>query len=180
MYNYVMIESDIKLEQKFKSPAEELQYLRDRIASKERELAGVGERPREEIIREEVKTYAKRPPKEVLSPEFKIPEGEQEGIVLGLAPEAHDGKIEELLGILQEKGIHNTLSIIEKMSNPHLEDDFHRFLVQYVKKGLSVGGLKERDALFKTLRMTLYEISVPELKRTESAAKPLKELLSSM
>ena len=48
------------------------------------------------------------------------------------------------------------------MDNPHLTDDFHRVLVQYLKEGFPVKG-NTKTPIFKSLKMTLYEISLPEL-----------------
>ena len=52
---------------------------------------------------------------------------EKDAIVLNLKPEAHDKKMEELLSILLERGIKNALDIVEKLDDPHIDDDFHRF-----------------------------------------------------
>jgi len=176
-----MPERITSIEQKFKTPEEELSYLRLRLASKERESAhGDLEKPHEEILQEEIKTYAERSPETVLAPEHALSEKEQAGIVLDLAPEAHDKKMSELLALLNEKGVRNALSIVGKMNDPHIEDDFHRFLVQYIKKGFPIEGLREKDDVWKTLHMTLFEIAVPEMKEEERGEKPLKELLSSM
>ena len=49
--------------------------------------------------------------------------------MLDLMPEEHDGKMSELVDILQEKGVLNALSVVDKLNNPHIEDDFHRFLI---------------------------------------------------
>ena len=96
-----------------------------------------------------------------------------------LAPEAHDRKIEELIALLEEKGIKNTLGVIEKLGDFHLEDDFHRFLVQYVKAGFAVKGLNEKTPIAKALHSTLYEVSLPELGK-EEGDKELEKLISGM
>jgi hypothetical protein len=101
-------------------------------------------------------------------------------LVLRLHKEPHDNKMEELLGILLSKGISNTLSIISGMHNPHLDDDFHRFLVQYLYSTHKVPGLKESTPLFKSLDMKLFEITLPDMNDTESNKKSLKELLGAM
>ena len=167
--------------EKFTSPLEEISYLREMIAKKEREMlektpgASV-----EHIAREEVVKYAEKKPYEVLAEKYIVPTQEMEAIVLDLAPEAHDAKMNELLGMLETKGIHATLSIVERMNNPHIYSDFHRLLVQYLKSGFTVGGLKEKSDLWKSLKMSLFEILVPENEKKDGQQKPLKELLSSM
>ena len=88
--------------------------------------------------------------------------------------------MEELAGILHTKGVLNVISIIEKLNDAHLNDDFHRFLVQYIKAGFPVHGLKEKSPLLKTLRMTLFEISLPEVFDEGDKQKSLKEIVSSV
>ncbi|MGM0629220.1 MAG: hypothetical protein ACQESA_02235 [Patescibacteria group bacterium] len=61
-----------------------------------------------------------------------------------LALERHDEKVKELLDVMEEKGIRNTLSVVDKMGDLHLEDDLHRALVQWIKAGYPVKGLKEK------------------------------------
>jgi len=79
--------------------------------------------------------------------------------------------------LVRTKGIHNALSVVTKMNNPHLEDDFHRMLVAYVKAGYETR-LRPKDTTVKSLKMTLFEIQLAEEKNEEK--KPLKELISSM
>jgi len=165
----------------FSSPQEELDFLREEVARREKELEkGKGEKEYEAVIRGKIEEYREQPSEEILAPQHKLEEKEVETIVLDLAPEAHDTKMNELLGVLHEKGIRNTLSVIKKMGNPHIEDDFHRILVQYIKGNFPTPGLKEGSPLWKALRMTLYEIALPEARKEDIGEKSLKELLSSM
>lgn len=167
-------------EHRFNSPAEELAFLRKRVEEKERELAESGVRhERNEVIGERLASYQAASAHEVLTPQHGMGEAEKDAIVLKLAPEEHDATMNELLGVLHEKGIRNALSVTEKMNDPHVADDFHRILVQYVAEGLPVIGLKESTPLFRQLHMTLYEISLPERGKDEPE-KGLKELVSSM
>ena len=145
----------------------------------ERQLGGeVNDSQRERIIAENLGTYKATPVEDVLHDKFAIQSHEVRSVVDNLAPEPHDRKVEELLALLTAKGIKNVLTIVEKMGDSHLEDDFHRFLVQYVKKGLPVSGLPERAPLSKALHMTLYEVVLPE--NTEEQDRGLKEILSGM
>lgn len=165
---------------KFETPEQELAYLREQILLKEKALANKGEiTEREAITRQTIASYGEKAPHEVLHPEMAMPKKEAEAIVLELAPEEHDTKIEELVGLMYEKGISNTLSVLEKMNDPHLYDDFHRFLVQYLKFGLKVEGLKEESPLGKSLKMSLFEIALPEPVK-DAPQKNLRELVSSM
>jgi len=53
------------------------------------------------------------------------------------------------------------------MNNPHIQDDFHRFLVQYIKAGYVIMGLDEKNPLAKTLGRTLFEITLPDYERED-------------
>ena len=164
----------------FASPEEELQFLRAEVARRHEESTAQGvEMKKEAVASQVIKEYASVPPSDVLATEHAITEQHKDAIVLELSPEAHDKKIEELVGLLEEKGIKNTLSVIEKLGDFHLADDFHRFLVQYVKAGFAIKGLKEKTPLDRAIHSTLYEITLPELTK-EEGEKELKQLISGM
>jgi len=166
---------------KFNSPQEELNFLKEQIKLKEAALensSSKGQESQAEAIKETLQQYAEIKPQEVLTETHRINEEDAEAIVLDLEPRASDEKIGELLGILEEKGIKNTLTILQQTGDSALEDDFHRFLVQYVKTGRSIKNLPEKSPLFEILKMTLYEVSLPnEMGQQE---KTLKELIALM
>ncbi len=171
-----------RAEKGFSSPEEELVYLREQVAQRERELMARGaETNREHIVSDKVRDYSYVPTNAVLHPEYKASASLIQEMALDLAPEPHDAKISELITILKEKGIKNAMDVVDALDDPHIEDDFHRFLVQYVKKGFDVLGLKPKSDLFKSLSMTLYEVSLPDADNdTEEHKKSLKELVSAM
>src|SRR3989344_1585410 len=139
-------------ESKFKTPEEEREYLRAQLARVEKELSTENaNEKRDEVISQHIEAYKDTPVEKVLHPDLAISQSEIHKIAENLAPETHDRKIEELLVLLKDKGIKNVLSLIEKMGDSHVEDDLHRFLVQYVKKGFSVTVLPERAPLSKAL-----------------------------
>jgi hypothetical protein len=166
---------------KFKTPQEELEFLRAHIAEREKALAEQGkEANKEQLAHNVLSEYRKYGPEDVMHKNALVKNNEAERLILRLKPESHDSKMEELLGILLDKGISNTLAIISKMNNPHLDDDFHRFLVQYLSTTHKVPGLKENTPLFKSLDMKLFEITLPDMNETEGNKKSLKELLGVM
>ncbi len=169
-------------EQKFGSPEEELEHLRREVALREHDLrARNAEVKREEIVADQIKDYSYKPAAQVLHPSFETGAAEIAELALNLAPEAHDVKMAELLKVLREKGVKNTLSVLDALNDPHLEDDFHRFLVGYIKKGFEVKDLAPKSELFRELNMTLYEISLPEEHPEKGEhEKELKEIVSAM
>ena len=140
---------------KFKSAEEELAFLREHVAKREYSLRQEGiPQKGEDITADVLEEYREAEVEEVLHPDMTLPELKQEQIVLRLKPEDHDKNIEELLGILMEHGIKNALAVLDKMNNPHLDDDFHRFLVQFMHSGQVLADLKKETPLWKTLHMT--------------------------
>ncbi len=146
----------------FKSPEEEIAFLREQLHHKDRAMAEIGvESQREKIAEQIVDVYKHVPQENVLAPELALPATEAESIALKLAPETHDTVMEELLGQLLDKGIKNTLSIVQQLNNPHIADDFHRFLVQFIAAQQEVPGLKNNTEIFKSLHMALFEVTLP-------------------
>ena len=166
---------------KFKTPEEELDFLRAHIAEREKTLGSNDQNVnREQLAHNVITEYRKFEPKEVLHESAVMKNKEAERLITRLKPEAHDRKMEELLAVLLDKGISNTLDIIRKMNNPHLDDDFHRFLVQYLHDTHKIPGLKEGTPLFKSINMKLFEITLPDASDETKQKKGLKELLSAM
>ncbi len=170
--------------QPLSSPEEELAYLREQVAQKERELAAANEaRPREELVDERIVHHRIQPSEALLTPHYQLPAQEASALALNLDPDDSDATIDELRGIMETKGVKNALAVLDKLASPHISDDFHRFLVQYVAAGMSVPGFSEKQPAWKALHMTLYEVALPEAKGEDaqgSRAKPLKELVSAM
>ena len=171
---------------KLSTPEEELAYLREQVSRKEAELASGGTSvEREQIVSEEIRAHHAAPAK-VLAPEYRMNEPAKRSTASQLLAELDLSDSEQTIAALQktieEKGIKNVLAIVEKMHNPHVADDFHRFLVRYVASGLPVRGIVESAPRFKALKMTLYEIALPGPKSEEpnTRTKTLKELISAM
>ncbi len=163
----------------FTNPEEEINFLREQIAEKEKELREKHFTvDTEAVVQEQISRYRDTLPKDVLDETYALVKNDVEAIALNLTPERHDKKIEELLKIFNQKGIKNALSVLAGMKDPHLEDDFHKFLVQYIKNGLAKDA-HVSDESFRGTHMTLYEVALPE-GDGEEEKKGLKELISSM
>lgn len=143
--------------EKFKTPEEELAYLRERIKQKEQELE-TGPSETERIAQREVQEYGTTPVATILHETVVMPEHEAVRKALDLEPETHDAQIDELLTIVAERGIRNALSVVSRMKNPHLEDDLHRALVRYLAQGLPQKGLKPPEQVMQALKFVLFEI----------------------
>ncbi len=161
------------VEQKFGSPEEELRFLRKQVIEKEQKLG------RGSATQETIQEYAKQPAEKILALTHALPEREVQTIILDLTPEPHDKQMEGLIAVMQERGVRNALAVVQRLGSPHLFDDFHRFLVQYIKEGLPAKGLREKSPLFRTLHMTLYEVSLPDATKEEGEME-LKKLIAGM
>ncbi len=92
----------------------------------------------------------------------------------------HDAVMEELLGIVITKGVRNALSVAEAMDSPHIDADFHRVLVQYLKTGQVKLDYKEDSPIYKSLNMTLFEITLPPPTEEADKSKGFKEFIGAM
>lgn len=165
---------------KFTSPEQEIAFLREKISLKEAELKEKNlDVNIEKVVSEEIAQYKDVLPKEVLDQTYELAKHDAEAIVLNLEPETHDKKMEELLGVMNEKGIKNAMSVLSGLKDSHLDDDFHRLLVQYLKHGYGSKDIDIRSRDFMGLDMTLFEVVLTEEKQEENK-KSLKEIISSM
>jgi hypothetical protein len=146
--------------EKFTTPQQEIAWL-GAESQKAYILQENGEKKLESVTHSTVEQYAWGEAKDFLHETAILPAHETEALVLKLKPEAHDKKIEELFGIMLEKGVKNALDIAAKMNNSHLEDDFHRFLVQYLHTVGAIPGLKVSSTLERTLNHSLFVITLP-------------------
>lgn len=165
----------------FKNPEEEILHLRKLISEKEKHMENIGLK-KESLTpaRETLAEYKITPASSALHPEYEIKKEEIEKIAVNLSPEEHDKQIKELVKLAKEKGIKNALSVVEKMSNFHITDDFHRFIAEYIKEGFTIPGIDIKERISKGLNMSLYEILIPEENEKDEVKNSLEEVISSM
>lgn len=167
---------------KFQTPEEELDYLRAHVAKREKELIDIGhvENTKDNAAKDVIEVYKEIPVEQALHKNSILNKKETEGIVLALKPESHDSVMEELLGVVITKGIRNAFSVVEAMNNPHIEDDFHRILIQYLKTGHMQADFKEGTPMYKALNMTLFEVTLPPPTEEVDKSKGFKEFIGAM
>lgn len=148
----------------FKSTEEEIAFLKEQIAEKERELlsrAPEADRAELEVVgKQEIREYSNFTPELVLSKERRM-DTDAMATSVGSVEIATD-KVNEVLRIADEKGIHNALTVLEKMNDPYLTDEVHRALVEELRSGKVVHDLKEGVPPWHILHMTLFEVALPE------------------
>ena len=168
----------------FSSPEEEITYLREQIAAKEREaLLRSPEADKsdiETIAKKEIFEYGTFTPNTVLAKNHQL-HGQELSSAIAAVEVAHD-PVEEIVQIALEKGVHNALTVMEKSSSPHAVDEVHRRLTEIIKEGIVVQDLKEGVPPWHVLHMTLFEVSLPEFrnKDKEGIAKSVSEIIGMM
>jgi len=174
-----MIEGILK---QFSSPEEELKYLREKVALRERELMArnfeVDQSDSETIARQELKEYASFTPKMILDREHALGEPALAASVEQAAI-AHD-PVREIIELAQEKGIRNALSVLEKIDNAYVVDEVHRQLIEIIRAGASIQDLRENVPPWQLLSLTLYEVTLPEVKGKDGHEYQLTELVGMM
>tara|TARA_B100000745_G_scaffold270362_1_gene197242 strand:- start:668 stop:3442 length:2775 start_codon:yes stop_codon:yes gene_type:complete len=166
----------------FESPQEEINFLRQQIAEKERALLDrAPEAPVEEIetvAKQEVFEYGTFTPNTVLAEDHQLSEAETAAHVEQV--NLSDDPIEDIVSVALERGIHNALTIMEKSSTPFATDEVHRRLVEMIKQGVQVQNLKEDIPPWQVLHMTLFEVALPETHRKDEREHQVAELFGIM
>jgi len=121
----------------FITPEEELEYLREYVAKREKELRDLGhtEYVHKKAAKDVLDAYRSIPVHKAIHKNYLLDKKMHKKIISHLQIEPHTIVIEELLGLMITKGIRNSLSVVEVINNPYVDADFHFFLIQYLKDG---------------------------------------------
>ncbi len=158
----------------FSNPHEELAHLRDRVVEAERKLERHGiQKEREEVIKDSIKDFKEN---FSLSEEHHI---DAENRANKIVSEDIENQLSTTIKLTENKGVLYALTVVEKMRGWSLEDDFHDFLVDLIRRGLPPKGIKEKGPIYQALHMTLFEIILPK-RSNEENNKSFKELISKM
>jgi hypothetical protein len=168
----------VSMNNQFSTPEEEIAFLRTRVQEKTELAKGFENRfsPQDHAT-EAVREYRSLPFERVLAPEVQVSPAEQKRLIEWLSPRDTDKQVEMLAQVMADKGIKNAFSTAEAMNNPELEDDFERFVVQYILSGHTVKNNLSRDE-WKAIHMKLFEIVLPESGQGE--VKQAKEMMALM
>jgi TraM recognition site of TraD and TraG/Type IV secretion-system coupling protein DNA-binding domain len=163
---------------KFSTPEEEIAYLRLQVKDKmERAKGFEGRFTEKDRAHEVVRDYKDTPLERVIHPVAHITSGEKHRLLAWLSPKETDEQVLRLSQIMAEKGIKNALHMASELSDPQIEDDFERFIVQYLISGHDVKNNLSKDE-WRALHMKLFEIILPE--SGEGQVKQVKEMMGLM
>ena len=169
------------IDKQFTSPEEEIAYLKERIASSERDLLSRAPEADnvelETIAKTELKEYSSFTPEAVLVKERQMPERKVSEAMHHI--EVSTDKVKELVNIAEREGVKNALSLLEKIDDAFLTDDVHRQLVEMIKDGRHLQDLKEGVPPWQILHMTLFEVALPE-DGDENTEKRVTEMVGVM
>lgn len=156
--------------------------MRNQIAAKERELLDRNpEADRadvETIGKQELKEYVTFTPQSVLAKERQASPEETKAAELQI--EQAKDPVTEVVLMAFEEGIHKALTALETQNNPHLTDEVHRKLIEEIRLGRQVQGLKEGVPPWQVLHMSLFEVALPSQGSPDTRERSLTELFSVM
>ncbi len=171
-----------EIPKRFSSPEEEISYLREQIAARERELLSrsieLDKTDIETIGKEEIREYASFTPRIILDPSHKLDDASVAISVEQIKETSNP--VEEIIALALEKGIRNALSVLEKIDNAYIVDEVHKRLVEQIRSGVNLQDIKEGVKEWHLLHMTLYELTLPETKAANGREYQLAELVGMM
>jgi len=166
----------------FTSAQEEIAYLREQIALKEREMLlrtpEIDQTDVETVSKNELYDYGTFTPQMILAKEHQLSKEEFAASVEHIS--TSKAPVEEVVQLALERGIHNALSVLEKSSDAYTTDEVHRRLIEVIKEGTYVQNLREGVPPWQVLHMSLYEVALPELQNNDGKDKSLSELVAMM
>ena len=166
------------MHQQFSTPEEEIRYLRQQVKDKMERAKGFESRFTEtDRAHEAVQEYKTLPVERVVAPSVQLTGGEKHKLLEWLSPRETDDQVRMLSQVMAEKGIKNAFVMAEELNDPQVEDDFERFVVQYLISGHEVKNNLSND-VWRALHMKLFEIVLPD--SPEGQTKQLKEMMSLM
>lgn len=150
------------LQEKISTLEQEIQFLKSRVEENEIHHP---EKKQHEQIAKTLSTITKQKTDVYDETLLHTPE-QTDAIVLELQPEEHDDKIVSLIEIIKKHGIVNAVEIVSKLQDAHINDDFHRFLVEYIKEGYPTY-MKDSEEILKPFKRVLYEVLIAKKEQTE-------------
>jgi hypothetical protein len=162
----------------FKTPEEEIAYLRSQIMEKQEKAKGFEDRfTKEDHAHEVVRDYREAPVEKVVPAAAQMPASEKKRLIDWLTPRETDDQVQMLAQVMVDKGVKNAFVMAGEINNPEVDDDFERFLVQYLVSGHEVKNTLSKDE-WKALHMKLFEIVLPEA--GDGVGKQAKEMMGLM
>jgi hypothetical protein len=162
----------------FRTPEEEIAFLRSQISAKQEKAKGFEDRfTPEDHAHEVVRDYRETPIEKIVPAAAVLPASEKKRLMDWLEPRETDDQVQMLAQVMADKGVKNAFAMVEQLNNPQVDDDFERFLVQYLVSGHEIKNTLSKDE-WKALHMKLFEVVLPEA--GEGVLRSAKEMMGLM
>ncbi len=162
----------------FTTPEEEVQHLRAQLKEKMERAKGFENRFKDvDHAHEVVREYRAAPIEKVVAPVMQITAGEKHRLIEWLTPRKTDEQVDMLAQVMADKGIKNAIEAASELNNPEVEDDFERFIVQYLVGDHEIKNNLSKDE-WRSVNMRLFEIVLPEA--VDGQVKQAKEMMALM
>ncbi len=166
----------------FRSPEEEIAYLKAEIARREAELLGrnkeIDATDIETLGKDVLADYGEHDPSLILHADHAMSAHEIHSNTELVSGTQH--QYDELMKLTQERGIRNVLTVLEKVGSPFLVDEVHSGIIEMLRQGSTIADLKEGVPLWNILHMTLFEVSLPRHKEENGTAQDIKHIFAAM
>lgn len=157
----------------FKTPQEELAFLRSKVLEQERKLEGSDkEKYRNDVIADSIQERREAMPAALQTHPDVIKHKEE------VMARAENEQLDEMIAVTKLKGVTHALAVLERLEDWKHEDDFHSYLVSLIREGLPAPKGAESGPLYRALHMTLYEVVLPSGEKPDAGS--LKAIISSM
>ncbi len=173
---------DIQNIPKFNSPEEEIQFLKNEIEKRNQETKNFeGRITKADHAKDVIREYKSLSSVEIAQPYSGIKEYTKKKLLQGLSEKSSDQKVSQVIALMMDKGVKASFDFIKESKDKEVEDDFHRFLVNYLmisKENNLEKNFSKSD--WKALNLRLYEIVMPENVAQDEEKKQLKEFIAAM
>ncbi len=156
----------------------EIKSLRQKIEEKTEKTSGFEQYfKKEDHAHDVVREYKQENIEKIIPEEKQISISEKYKLLATLSPKETDEQVDMLAQIMAEKGVKNALQMAGELNNAEVEDDFERFLVQYLLSNHEIKNNLSKEE-WKSLHMVLFEIILP--KEDGDKNKDLKQMMGFM
>ena len=145
----------------FATPEEEIEYLRAKIKDKESASISMPRHVSPEQHASSALLEHKAAPAHTIVPDVDIHNEGVMSVLRSLGAKSDDKQVLELATIMLSRGVRFAIDVAAKLDRPELEDDFHRFLINYLLSGHQhiINDISKKE--WKALHLKLFEVTPP-------------------
>lgn len=146
----------------FSTPEEEIDYLRRQIEEKEIAMQNMPRRVTSfEHAASTIKEHSEKSIENVYENNHRVLSKDIIEVLKSVGNKNTKKQVMELASIMQDDGVRFAMEIAEKLNKPEIEDDFHKFLINYILSGQENIFKSIDKAEWKAMHLKLFEIVPP-------------------